>query len=267
MAARALMALSSGALLVALAAALGAYRKRTQRIALIGGLQSACVAQQAFSATVAHELRAPLTNLILNTEITIGRARDACELRAALVANLQELQVLQCIVEDMLFLAASGRDARRLPVNKCVAGEVQGGLEDLAVEFRKGGMAARLEGDLQARALLDPALFRRALSNLLRNAITHSRAGDSIAVHVAREDSFVWIRVRNTGGTIPGEHLSRIFEPFYRVEAAHGPFTPSGYGLGLSIVKAIAGMHGGSVAAVSRDGSTSIAFSVPAASR
>jgi two-component system heavy metal sensor histidine kinase CusS len=259
--ARALLVLSGGALLVGLTAACGIYRSRLRRIA------SACAAEHAFSANVAHELRASLTHLLLNAEITLARPRRTSELQAALRSNLHELQGLHRVIEDMLFLARQGKDAGRLLVEASAAQEVQGSLDALADAIQEKGIAARMEGDLQARAFVDPALFRRALSNLVLNAVAHSCAGDWVTVHIASEGAFVWIRVSNAGETIPGEHLSRLFDAFYQVRPVHTPGPRHGYGLGLSIVKAIAGVHGGSVSASSRDGVTSIAFSVPAAAR
>ncbi|MDB5860387.1 MAG: two-component sensor histidine kinase [Ramlibacter sp.] len=229
-------------------------------------LEAAYTQLEAFNADVAHELRTPLTNLIGGTEVALARPRTALELHEALQSNLEELVQLRSIVNDMLFLARADQgDAAIGLVQVSVAQEVARMIEFFDAIFEDKGVSVGVEGDLQARAAINIALFRRALSNLLQNAVQHSPPGARLAVRIARQDSSVWIRVVNTGATIPSEHLPRLFDRFYRVDAARRDAGGvRGHGLGLAIVKAVASMHGGGVAAASGDGVTTIAFSVPA---
>jgi two-component system heavy metal sensor histidine kinase CusS len=107
------------------------------------------------------------------------------------------------------------------------------------------------------------ALFRRALSNLLQNAIEHSAAGARLVVTITQRSGALWIAVANPGQTIAATHLPRLFDRFYRVDSArHDTGEIHGHGLGLAIVKAVATMHGGATLATSSDGVTTIAFSL-----
>jgi two-component system heavy metal sensor histidine kinase CusS len=154
----------------------------------------------------------------------------------------------------------------------CVAQEVAKTIEFFEVILDETGTTVGVEGELQAQVTMNCALFRRALSNLLQNAIEHSAPGAHLVVHIARHPGAgtgagtgaVWIRVSNPGSTVAGAHLARLFDRFYRIDAArHDAGQRHGYGLGLAIVKAVASMHGGDVAATSRDGVMTVAFSLP----
>jgi two-component system heavy metal sensor histidine kinase CusS len=145
-----------------------------------------------------------------------------------------------------------------------VAREVEKTIEFFEFVLDESGTTVHVDGEAQARATINTALFRRALSNLLQNAIEHSRPGSRLAVSIARRAGAVWVSVSNPGSTIAAAHLSRLFDRFYRVDAArHDDGALHGHGLGLAIVKAVANMHGGAVSATSADGVTTIAFSVP----
>lgn len=224
---------------------------------------------EAFNADVAHELRTPLANLIGGTQVVLSRRRCAPEYEETLQSNLEELERLRSIVNDMLFLARADQgEAATGLTEACVAQEVAKTIEFFEVILDETGTTVGVEGELQARVTMNCALFRRALSNLLQNAIEHSAPGAHLAVHIARHggagSGSVWIRVSNPGSTVASAHLPRLFDRFYRVDAArHDAGQHHGYGLGLAIVKAVAIMHGGDVAATSRDGVMTVAFSLP----
>jgi two-component system heavy metal sensor histidine kinase CusS len=123
-----------------------------------------------------------------------------------------------------------------------------------------------IEGELRAHATMNIALFRRALSNLLQNAIEHSNAGARLVVTITQRAGAIWIAVANPGATIAAPHLPRLFDRFYRVDSSrHDSGAVRGHGLGLAIVKAVASMHGGTTLATSDDGVTTIAFSIAGA--
>jgi two-component system heavy metal sensor histidine kinase CusS len=167
----------------------------------------------------------------------------------------------------MLFLARADQgEAATGLTEQCVGPEVEKTIEFFEFVLDDSGTTVALEGDLQARATMNTALFRRALSNLLQNAIEHSAPGARLVVQLARQAGAVWIEVSNPGATIAAAHLPRLFDRFYRIDAArHDNGAHRGHGLGLAIVKAVARMHGGTVAASSADGITTIGFSVSAA--
>jgi two-component system, OmpR family, heavy metal sensor histidine kinase CusS len=233
----------------------------------LGRLEEAYQQLEAFNADVAHELRTPLTNLIGGTQVALSRPRTALEFQEVLQSNLEELERLRSIINDMLFLARADQgEAATGLTEACVAQEVEKTIEFFEFILDDIGTTVGVEGELQVHATMNIALFRRALSNLLQNAIEHSTPGARLVVDIARQAGAVWIRVSNPGAPIANMHLPRLFDRFYRVDAArHDVGEHHGYGLGLAIVKAVAHMHGGHVNATSADGLTTIAFSVPVA--
>jgi two-component system, OmpR family, heavy metal sensor histidine kinase CusS len=232
----------------------------------LGRLEEAYQQLEAFNADVAHELRTPLANLIGGTQVALSRPRSAAEFQDALQSNLEELERLRSIINDMLFLARADQgEAATGQVEVVVAHEVEKTIEFFEFILDEQGSTVAVEGETRARATINIALFRRALSNLLQNAIEHSVPGARLAVRIARQADAVWISVANPGATIAVTHLPRLFDRFYRVDAArHDDGEHHGHGLGLAIVKAVALMHGGMVSARSDRGVTSIGFSVPA---
>jgi two-component system heavy metal sensor histidine kinase CusS len=233
----------------------------------LGRLEDAYRQLEAFNADVAHELRTPLANLIGGTQVALSRPRSAMEFQETLQSNLEELERLRSIINDMLFLARADQgEAATGLTQQSVAQEVDKTIEFFEVILDDTGTQVSVEGELQAQATMNTALFRRALSNLLQNAIEHSAPGARLVVHIARQAGAVWIKVSNPGATIAAAHLPRLFDRFYRVDASRRDIGQHhGHGLGLAIVKAVASMHGGGVAASSDAGVTTIAFSVPGA--
>lgn len=229
-------------------------------------LETAYKQLEAFNADVAHELRTPLTNLIGHTQVALSRRRNAQDLEEVLQSNLEDLDQLRAIVNDMLFLARAdqGETASGL-VCTVLAREVGKTIEFFEFVLDDQKLAVDIEGDIEAKAAIDPTRFRRAITNLLQNAIQHTQGGARIAVRIERLNGLVRITVTNPGKTIEPQHLPRLFDRFYRVDPArHDIGETHGHGLGLAIVKAVASMHGGSVFAASHDGLTTIGFSVRA---
>jgi two-component system heavy metal sensor histidine kinase CusS len=234
----------------------------------LGRVESAYQQLEAFNADVAHELRTPLANLIGGTQVALSRPRGAAELQEVLQSNLEELERLRSIINDMLFLARADQgEAASGLTRACIAQEARKTIEFFEFVLDDTGTTVDVEGDLTASAALDVPLFRRAMTNLLQNAIEHSARGARLVVQIKRQPGEIWVAVTNPGDGIPGEHLPRLFDRFYRVDAARHDAVdkPHGHGLGLAIVKAVASMHGGHVAARSEDGVTEIGFSVPEA--
>ncbi|MDB5815949.1 MAG: two-component sensor histidine kinase [Rhodocyclales bacterium] len=231
----------------------------------LGRLQAAYQQLEAFNADVAHELRTPLANLIGGTQVALSRQRTAPQFQEVLQSNLEELDRLRSIINDMLFLARADQgEAATGLTEACVAREVNKTIEFFEFVLDDKGITVAVQGELSAQAAINIPLFRRALSNLLQNAIEHSAAGACLVVEIRNQAEAVWIRVSNPGVRIAATHLPRLFDRFYRVDASrHDEGLHHGHGLGLAIVKAVASMHGGSVAAISVDGVTTIAFSVP----
>ncbi len=233
----------------------------------LGRLEEAYQQLEGFNADVAHELRTPLANLIGGTQVALSRPRSASEFQETLQSNLEELERLRSIVNDMLFLARADQGEAATGLTAAdVAHEVEMTIEFFEPLLDETGTTVVIEGELHAQATMNIALFRRAVSNLLQNAIEHSAAGARLVVTITRRDGTIWIAVTNPGDTIAAVHLPRLFDRFYRVDSSrHATADTHGHGLGLAIVKAVATMHGGTTLATSEGGATTIAFSIAGA--
>ncbi|WP_047285223.1 heavy metal sensor histidine kinase [Pseudomonas protegens] len=200
---------------------------------------------ESFNADVAHELRSPLTNLIGQTQVALTRGRSAEHYFEVLQSNLEELERLRSIINDMLFLASAdqGSKATQLTTSS-LAAEVATTLDYLDFILEDAQVRVEVQGDAQVR--IEVAHLRRALINLLSNAVQHTAAGEVIQVRIEVQEHQVAIAVSNPGQDIASEHLPRLFERFYRVDASRSN-SGANHGLGLAIVKAIALMHGGDV--------------------
>jgi len=234
--------------------------------ALLARLENAYQQLEGFNADVAHELRTPLATLIGETELALCRPRSVLELQEVLGSNLEDLHRLEGLINDMLFLSQAdrGERARRQAVASLA------GLAAEVVEFhdatlQEAGVVVRIHGD--ASGDYDAALLRRALSNLLANATRFAERGSVIDVGIMLEPSgVVRLSVSNVGLPIPAEHMPRMFDRFYRADQAreHGD---THHGLGLSIVAAIARMHGGITFVETAAGRTSVGFSLSVGNR
>jgi len=117
-----------------------------------------------------------------------------------------------------------------------------------AAEDRHVDIACEGEGQIFA----DQALFNRAMSNLIDNALRFTADGGNIRISIAARDSHTEVLVRDTGSGIASEHLPRVFDRFYRGDASR---SSAGTGLGLALVKSIVDLHGGSAQIQSEAGS------------
>jgi two-component system heavy metal sensor histidine kinase CusS len=226
-------------------------------------LETAYAQLEGFSADVAHELRTPIGNLIGATQVALTRERSKAELEETLQSNLEEMERLRAIVNDMLFLARADRGETASALSQAsLAAEVHKTIEFLEPLMEEKALSVDTEGD--ALASVDRALFRRAMSNLLHNAIQYSPAGARLRVEMREQAGGVEVAVSNPGAAIPGEHLTRLFDRFYRADPSRA-YSQDNHGLGLAIVKAIAKMHGGTVFARSGDGVNTIGLTLQGA--
>lgn len=216
---------------------------------------------ESFNADVAHELRSPLTNLIGQTQVALTRGRSAEHYFEVLQSNLEELERLRSIINDMLFLASAdqGNKATKL-TSTSLADEVATTLDYLDFILEDAQVEVQVSGDAQVQ--IEVAHLRRALINLLSNAVQHTEPGQVIEVRIEVQEHQVSIGVANPGTPIASEHLPRLFERFYRVDASRSN-SGNNHGLGLAIVKAIALMHGGDVFVRSDRGMNTFGINLP----
>lgn len=233
--------------------------------ALMGRLEQAYTQLEAFNADVAHELRTPLATLIGETELALSRERTPQALRETLLSNLEEMQRLSALVNDMLFVSQADRGAvarRGAPVS--LAGLARQVIEFHEAALDDAGLAVRVDGD--ATVAVDEPLFKRALSNLLGNAIRFAERGSTIEVRIAPDAAEqVQVVVLNAGTAIDAASLPRLFDRFFRGDASRCcDDGQQHHGLGLAIVAAIARMHAGSTLAESTGGVTKVGFTLAA---
>lgn len=208
-----------------------------------------------FSSDLAHELRTPISNLLTQTQVTLAAPRDSAAYRDILASNAEELQRLARMVSDMLLLAKTEHGVD-LPHKErfMAADEAQALLDFYEAVAEDKGIAMTLQGN--GRIESDRLMFRRALNNLLSNALRHTPSGGSVRLVVADLPDSTEVSVENTGEEIAPQALPRLFDRFYRADPARAHPASDGAGLGLAITKAIVEAHGGHVSVTSTHGST-----------
>ncbi|MBN9036895.1 MAG: HAMP domain-containing histidine kinase [Rhizobiales bacterium] len=184
---------------------------------------------RALLANASHELRSPLARLRMAVDLEKSLKKGAA--REEIIRNLAELDAL---VEEILLasrLDHIDRLERTEPVDLLALTAEEGARCGVAV----GGEPAMVEGDAK--------LLTRLVRNLMQNALRHG--APPVEAHVGHENGAVVLRVRDHGPGIPAATGDRVFEPFYRPEGRSE--TAGGWGLGLSLVRQIAGHHGAGV--------------------
>jgi two-component system heavy metal sensor histidine kinase CusS len=215
-----------------------------------------------FSSDLAHELRTPISNLLTQTQVALAQPRDAAAYREILASNAEEFQRLARMVSDMLLLAKAEHGLllpRTEPID--LADEVRALFdfyealaEEKQIELRCSG-AAVLSGDR--------LMLRRAISNLLSNALRHTPPRGCVEVVIESRPSAISLQVGNSGSTIAPELLPRLFDRFFRADKSRAHPDTEGAGLGLAITQAIVQAHGGQAAVTSAAGRTCFTLSFP----
>ena len=220
-----------------------------------------------FSSDLAHELRTPVSNLLTQTQVTLARTRTAGEYREVLASNAEEFERLSRMIADMLFLARADNDLvnQRMPGRSPVdlRAEAESLIEFYETLAEENGVALSLRG--QAIAPGDRLMLRRAMSNLLSNALRHTPRGGHIEICLSPPPEIpgrAIVSVANTGPTIPPEHLPHLFDRFYRADPSRKR-EAEGSGLGLAITRSIMRAHGGEVTARSEHGLTVFELGLP----
>jgi two-component system heavy metal sensor histidine kinase CusS len=199
-----------------------------------------------FSVDLAHELRTPINNLMGEANVALARPRTPDEYQQLLGSSLEEYAKLSHMIDSLLFLARAESPQTSIARTRL---DVRQALEALRefYEAMADEHAIKVSCEGQAMGHADPILFRRAVSNLLSNALYYTPCGGTVTLSVTpTEDHAILVRVRDTGVGMAPEHLPKIFDRFYRVDPARAQHAP-GMGLGLAIVKSVMDLHGGTV--------------------
>lgn len=198
-----------------------------------------------FSADLAHDLRTPINNLMVQTHVALSRPRAVDEYLSLLASNVEEYERLTRMLDSMLFLARV--DEAQVKIEKRTL-DAKVELQHIADYFE--GIAAdagvRIEIEATDTVAADPILFRRAINNLMANAIRYTPPGGVITMSAQRLAKEAVISVQNPGSGIRSENIPRLFDRFYRGDRARSD-SASSTGLGLAIVQSIMILHDGQV--------------------
>ncbi|WP_454842493.1 heavy metal sensor histidine kinase [Pseudomonas hormoni] len=230
--------------------------------AMLGRLDDSFQRLSAFSADIAHELRTPLSNLLTHTQVTLTRPRPIEDYREALHSNLEEVQWMAQLVNDMLYLAKADHGLlmpKREPLE--LADEVDVLLEFFAPLAEDARVTLSREG--HARLEGDRSMLRRALSNLLDNALRFTPTEGEVRVRIIERPEGLNLTVENSGEGIDGTLLPRLFDRFYRADPARQEGSSEHAGLGLAITQSIVRAHGGQIRCESADGWTRFVIELP----
>jgi two-component system heavy metal sensor histidine kinase CusS len=216
-----------------------------------------------FSEDLAHEMRTPLSNLMGHTQQTLRHSRSIEDYQNLLVSNQEEYERLARMIDSMLFLARTEQSDAAV---KAVQIDLHELIEQLCDYFE--GVAQEREVGLTNQAhdqlLADPGLVRRALANLLANALRYATPGTAVTISSTLLQDRLEITVHNQGAPIAAEHLPRLFERFYRCDPSRNQPDDSG-GLGLAIVRSIMHLHDGWVSVDSDETGTRFRLGFPLA--
>jgi signal transduction histidine kinase len=218
-----------------------------------------------FMAEAAHELRTPITILRTRAEVALQQPREAPEYVAALRGVEAEARRLGGIVDSLLVLARADAGERQIDKERIflddIALDVAGAAEIVA---RQKNVKVTVDEYEEAAVYGDPVLIRQLIMIVLDNAVKFTDAGGQVHVRVSMHEGAPTFVVEDSGVGIKTEELSRVFQRFFRGEAARS--RTEGAGLGLSIASWIAREHDASISLKSEPGTgTTVTITFPRA--
>lgn len=223
-------------------------------------IQTLLEAERRLLQDVSHELRSPLARLNFSVEL----ARTAADRSAALDRIQTDVDLLSTLVAELIEMTRAEGDSaarRRQAVDlEALFAEV---IATCTREADARGVTVDASGSTSRRVTGDAALIRRAIENVVRNAVRYTPAGNRVDVLVADAVDHVTITVRDYGPGVPAAELTRIFEPFYRVEPSRDPAS-GGIGLGLAIARRAVEVHEGRVTADNAHPGLRVTITLPA---
>ncbi len=222
---------------------LGQLARTFDRMA--GRLETLLAAERRLLLDISHELRSPLARL----GVAIELARTGDDTEAALNRIQKEADRLNSLVGQLLQVTRAEGDPgslRRDPIR--LDQLVQQLVDDSALEAKARGCAVQYQSPEAVTVAGDPELLRRAVENVIRNAIRYSPRETAVEVTLARNNGRAVVAVRDHGPGVPEDALPRLFDPFYRVESDRNR-TNGGIGLGLSIARRAIELYKGTIRA------------------
>jgi len=202
-----------------------------------------------FVSNVSHEIKTPITAIKASVETLLDNGLNKDEIDNLLKIIGRHTDRLSSIVEDILSL--SKLEQEKSPdeskfTETLLENVIESAVADCREKADKKGVSFIINCNSGIVGVMNSSLMEQAIVNLIDNAIKYSDENMSVEIETFKDDGHIVISVKDHGCGIPREHLSRIFERFYRVDKARSRKL-GGTGLGLSIVKHIANVHGGKV--------------------
>ena len=210
-----------------------------------------------FVSNVSHELRTPLTNIKFLLELLVTGKPEKRQYYLETV--VRETDLLHSLIEDLLLLSRMDLGRLQLELQAVELNQLAGQLAaDRTELFAERGLAleTRLAPNLP-RVQADPRMVKQVLTNLMTNAMNYTSRGGAVTVSTGVQSTWVTLSVGDTGPGISDKELARLFERFFRGEAAHQSKAP-GTGLGLAICQEIAQRHRGQITVESQVGVGSV---------
>ncbi|PRC94075.1 heavy metal sensor histidine kinase [Solimicrobium silvestre] len=211
--------------------------------AMLNRLETSFAQLSQVSADMAHDLRTPIGNLMGQTEVALSQKRSTEYYEKLLGSNFEELQRVSKMTDNMLFLARAEHADHAIERKQL---DVANELERMVDYFEGLADERNLKLEWHGAGLVwaDANLLRRALANLLSNAVRYADEGTTISLLVKQEPAGTSMIVENSGPTIEAHHIARLFDRFYRADASRRGSSDAS-GLGLSIVRSIMLLHQG----------------------
>ncbi len=238
---------------------------------MIARLEESFASMRRFTSDASHELRTPLASILGAVDVALAHPRPPAEYVTALRSIADDVQGLRIIVDDLLVLAradAGGAAMRSEPVD--LAQLVRESIDALEPSAQAAGVSIAVPTVEAAAVVGDEIWLRHLVANVLENAVKFSKAGaaptQQVEITLHREADEAVVTVADRGPGIPENELPRVFERFYRGDAART--RGEGVGLGLAIADWIARAHGGSINVANRpEGGARFVIRLPLVSR
>ena len=216
---------------------------------MLARLEYAFSSQRRFIEDLAHELKTPLAILKGEIEVTLKKIRSKEEYEDVLNSSKEEVNRINSIIENLLIFARFENDAVMLEFKTLnIATLLKGAVDDIEILAMQKNIGMSISAQENIVISGDEDKLKRLFLNILDNAIKYTPQGGKVGMSAAKENNFVRIKISDTGSGIPEKEINHIFDRFYQVDKSG---YKGGFGLGLSIAKAIVEAHKGKIEAES----------------
>ncbi|WP_088293007.1 sensor histidine kinase [Bacillus mycoides] len=233
-------------------------------------LETSFESEKQFTSDASHELRTPTSVIISQCEYALSQRKNPKEMEESLEVILRQSRKMSALISQLLLLARVDQEKHNTFQFECInmSELTEIVVEELSLMVQEASIdiTTNIEEDLFIKA--DQTLMMRLLMNLLTNAIAYSKANGTVNMQLFRDETNIIGKVSDNGIGISEQHIVKIWDRFYRVDAARTSSNNGNTGLGLSMVKWIIELHGGEITVESAlgEGST-FTFKLPIENR